>query len=99
MMVQLLGKSALQGSRWLGHRVFLVDGFSFSMPDTPELQKHFGQPGNQMPGCGFPVTHWLALMHYGTGMVVRMLMAPLRRHDDPKKGLPCSRSLKRGAPA
>ena len=68
--VESLGKSALQGSRWLGHRVFLVDGSSFSMPDTPALQTHFGQPGNQAPGCGFPVAHWLAMMHYGTGMVV-----------------------------
>ena len=25
-------------SRWLGHRVWLVDGSSFSMPDEPELQ-------------------------------------------------------------
>src|SRR3954451_23478998 len=32
------------GSRWLGHRVWLVDGSSFSMPDAPELQRHFGQP-------------------------------------------------------
>src|SRR5438105_2613406 len=27
--------------RWHGHRTFLVDGSSFSMPDTPELQAHF----------------------------------------------------------
>lgn len=79
--VESLGKSVLHGSRWLGHRVFLVDGSSFSMPDTPELQEHFGQPGNQAPGCGFPVAHWLAMMHYGTGMVVRMLTAPLRTHE------------------
>ena len=79
--VESLGKSVLQGSRWLGHRVFLVDGSSFSMPDTPELQEHFGQPGNQAPGCGFPVAHWLAMMHYSTGMVVRMLTGPLRTHE------------------
>jgi hypothetical protein len=79
--VETLGKSALDASRWLGHRVFLVDGSTFSMSDTPELQEQFGQPGNQAPGCGFPVAHWLAMMHYGTGMVVRMLTAPLRTHD------------------
>ena len=38
--------------RWLGHRVWLVDGSSFSMPDEPELQRHFGQSGTQRPGCG-----------------------------------------------
>ena len=26
---------------WHGHRVFLIDGSSFSMPDTPPLQAHF----------------------------------------------------------
>ena len=36
--------------RWCGHRTFIMDGSSCSMPDTPELQRHFGQPGNQRPG-------------------------------------------------
>ncbi len=27
---------------WRGHRTFLVDGSSFSMPDTPELRARFG---------------------------------------------------------
>ena len=56
--------------RWRGHRTFLVDGSSFSMPDTPALQAHFGRPGNQRTGCGFPVAHLLALFHAGTGLLV-----------------------------
>jgi hypothetical protein len=67
--------------RWHGHRTFLVDGSSFSMPDTPELQAHFGQPGNQAPGCGFPVAHLLALFHAGTGLLLEVLAAPMRTHD------------------
>jgi len=39
--------------RWLGRRVFLPDGPSFSMPDTPELREHFGHPSGQAEGCGF----------------------------------------------
>ena len=42
---------------WHGHRVRMMDGSSCSMPDTPELQRAFGQPGAQAPGCGFPVAH------------------------------------------
>ena len=68
-------------SRWLGHRVFHIDGSTFSMPDTPELQSHFGQSGKQQPGCGFPAAHWLALLHAGTGMITKMLASPLRTHD------------------
>jgi hypothetical protein len=71
----------LDEGRWLGHRPFWVDGSSFSMPDTPALQEHFGQPGKQLPGCGFPVAHLLALFHAGTGLVLQILAAPLRTHD------------------
>jgi Transposase DDE domain len=67
--------------RWHGHRVFVVDGSGFSMPDVPELQEHFGQPGGQRPGCGFPVAHLLALFHVGTGMLLEVLTAPLCTHD------------------
>ena len=67
--------------RWRGHRTFLVDGSSFSMPDTPELQEHFGQPSGQRPGCGFPVAHLLALFHAGTGVLLEVLAAPWHTHD------------------
>lgn len=69
------------GSRWLGHRVWVVDGSSFSMPDEPELQRHFGQPGGQRKGCGFPVAKWLALFDLTTGMLLRSATAPLRSHE------------------
>jgi hypothetical protein len=67
--------------RWRGHRTFHVDGSSFSTADTPELQREFGQPGGQRPGCGFPVVHLLALFHAGTGFLIKVLTAPLRTHD------------------
>ncbi|MCH7688518.1 MAG: IS4 family transposase [Planctomycetes bacterium] len=79
--VKQLQQETFDTSRWLGHRVFHVDGSSFSMSDTPELQAHFGQPGQQKPGCGFPTAHWLVLLHTGTGMITKMLAAPLRTHD------------------
>jgi len=69
------------GSRWHGHRTFLVDGSGCSMPDTVELQNHFGQPGQQRPGCGFPQAHLLAMFDAATGLVVKLLAAPLRTHD------------------
>lgn len=66
---------------WLGHRLFLLDGSSFSMPDTDELRDHFGQPGGQAAGCGFPTAHWLALVHFGSGLFQKVITAPLRTHD------------------
>ena len=76
----LIPDTQTQG-RWLGHRTFLLDGSSFSMPDTPELQAHFGQPSNQAKGCGFPVAHLLAFFHAGTGLLLEVFAAPLRSHD------------------
>jgi hypothetical protein len=51
------------------------------MSDTPQLQAHFGQPGAQKQGCGFPVAHWLVMLHAGTGMITKMLASPLRTHE------------------
>ena len=67
--------------RWRGHRTWSLDGSSFSMSDTPELQDYFGQPSGQAKGCGFPVAHILALFHAGTGLLLRVVASPMRTHD------------------
>ena len=78
------GHQVDEEGRWLGHRTFIMDGSSCSMPDTPELQRHFGQPGNQRPGCGFPVAHLLVLFHANTGLIREILTSPLRTNDMPQ---------------
>lgn len=76
-----LGTCVDEATLWCGHRLWLLDGSGCSMPDTPELQAAFGQPGNQKPGCGFPVAHLMVLMHAGTGLLQKLTAAPLRTHD------------------
>jgi hypothetical protein len=73
--------SALDEGRWHGHRTFFVDGSGCSMPDTPALQKAFGQSTEQRPGCGFPMAHLLGLFHAGTGALLKLVVAPLLTHD------------------
>jgi hypothetical protein len=73
--------SSAPESLWHGHRVALIDGSGFSMPDTAELQAHFGQPGGQRPGCGFPVAHMVALFDAEAGFLHDVVIAPLRTHD------------------
>jgi hypothetical protein len=51
------------------------------MPDTPTLQAAFGQPTEQQPGCGFPVARLLGLFHAGTGVLLKLVIAPLLTHD------------------
>jgi hypothetical protein len=66
---------------WRGHRTFIIDGTGISMPDTDELRNHFGVPGQQAIGCGFPVAHLLALFDSATGLLVDAWAGPLRTHD------------------
>src|ERR1700730_6650065 len=37
---------------WKGRHVVLVDGFTTTLPDTPENQKVYPQPSTQKPGLG-----------------------------------------------
>jgi hypothetical protein len=69
------------GDVFLTHRVFVVDGSTFSMPDTPQLQAEFGQPGVQKSGCGFPMAHLLAMFDLNTGMLLDAIASPMRTHD------------------
>jgi DDE family transposase len=74
-------RSTMDDGRWHGHRTFLVDGSACSMPDTPALQDAFGQSTEQRPGCGVPVAHLLGLFHAGTGVLLKLVVAPLLTHD------------------
>jgi hypothetical protein len=67
--------------RWHGHRTVLVDGSGCSMPDISALQEAFGQPTEQRPGCGVPVARLLGLFHAGTGLLLKLVVAPLLTHD------------------
>jgi hypothetical protein len=67
---------------WMGrHRVYFLDGSSFSMPDTPELRQEFGYPPGQAPGCGFPTAHLLVQFDAYHGYLVKAIAAPLATHD------------------
>jgi len=66
---------------WKGHRLWHMDGSTFSMPDTPGLQQAFGQPGAQRHACGFPVAHILCLFDAASGLIQDCILSPLRTHD------------------
>jgi hypothetical protein len=66
---------------WRGHRVYLLDGSSFSMPDTEELRAHFGQPSEQAEGCGFPVAHLMVRFDAFRGYLLETQALPLESHD------------------
>ena len=50
-------------------------------PSPPALQAAFGQSTEQRPGCGVPGAHLLGLFHAGTGLLLKLVVAPLLTHD------------------
>lgn len=70
-----------QKNGWLGHRVWIVDGSSVSMPDTPELQHAFPQPPAQKKGCGFPVAQLVTLFCWTTGAVIDLAIDTIQPHE------------------
>jgi hypothetical protein len=70
-----------RAARWRGHRLFGLDGSSFSMPDATELRQEFGLPPGQVAGCGFPTAHLLCQFDLAHGFLLRALAAPCRTHD------------------
>lgn len=65
----------------LGRRVLIADGSSFSVPDTPELRRHFDLPPGVTPGVGYPMGKLMGLLDAATGLFVQLLALPLFRHD------------------
>jgi len=53
--------------RWWGRRVFLADGTTVLLPDTPANQAAYPQHPNQQPGCGLPLLKVVALFSLATG--------------------------------
>lgn len=68
---------------WLGHRVWVADGSTVSMPDTPQLQAAFPQPSTQKEGCGFPLAQMVVLFCWTTGAVIDLVLDTIRPHELP----------------
>lgn len=70
-----------RGQACAGHRVFILDGTNDSMPDTPELRKHYGVPAPVRQGLGFPTSHLLMCMDHRAGLIHDCIDGPLTRSD------------------
>ena len=62
--------------RWHGLRTLVIDGTTFSMPDTAPNQAEYPQPSSQAAGLGFPIMRAVALTSLATGMVLALAMGP-----------------------
>jgi hypothetical protein len=57
---------------WKGRRVYLFDGTTVTMPDTPANQAAYPQVYNQGHGLGFPIARIGALISLACGAVVNL---------------------------
>jgi hypothetical protein len=57
---------------WKGRSVYLFDGSTVSMPDTPENRKEYPLTYNQRPGTAFPVARIGAIISLACGAVLNL---------------------------
>jgi len=61
---------------WKGRHAKLVDGFTFTMPDTPENQAAFPQNREQQPGVGLPLARACVVLSLATACVWNLAVGP-----------------------
>ena len=61
---------------WKGLHTKLVDGFTFTMPDTEANQCEFPQLRSQSPGIGFPIARVCAILSLATACVCDVAIGP-----------------------
>jgi hypothetical protein len=57
---------------WQGRHVYLFDGTTVTMPDTPGNQEAYPQVYNQQPGVGFPIARVGAIISLACGAIMNL---------------------------
>jgi len=72
---------------WKGRHAKLVDGFTFTMPDTPENQEAFPQIAEQPPGVGFPIARACVVLSLATACVCDLAVGPCEGKETSESAL------------
>ncbi|MBM4091955.1 MAG: IS4 family transposase [Planctomycetes bacterium] len=56
----------------------LIDGFTFTMPDTPKNQAKYPQSAAQEPGVGLPIARAVAILSLATACVMDLAVGPYK---------------------
>jgi putative transposase len=93
------GLEAAVPSQWLwkNRHVFLVDGATVSLPDTPENQQAYPQPPSQKPGLGFPMIRMVGLLSLATAALQGLAFGPCQGKETGEPAL--LRTLREQIPA
>jgi putative transposase len=63
---------------WKGRHAQLIDGGTFTLPDTPENQAEFPQPRSQTAGVGLPIVRFCAILSLATACLRDCAIGPYR---------------------
>lgn len=78
-MAEELEQAADASWLWKGrHHAKLIDGFTFTMPDTPKNQARYPQQKAQKPGVGLPIARAVAILSLATGCAMNLAMGPYK---------------------
>jgi putative transposase len=61
---------------WKGRHAKLVDGFTFTMPDTPANQEEYPQQSSQKKGLGFPIARACVILSLATACAMDLAVGP-----------------------
>jgi putative transposase len=65
----------------------LIDGFTFTMPDTPTNQARYPQPKSQQPGVGLPIARAVAIVSLASACVMDLAMGPYKGKETGESAL------------
>jgi putative transposase len=68
--------SAEEDWLWKGKHAKLIDGFTFTMPDTAENQAEYPQQKSQKPGVGLPIARAVVILSLATACVMDVALGP-----------------------
>jgi hypothetical protein len=83
-----LEQAADESWLWQGkHHAKLIDGFTFTMPDTPENQARYPQQKAQKPGVGLPIARAVAIVSLATACAMDLAMGPYKGKETGESAL------------
>lgn len=62
--------------RWQNRTVYLIDGTTLTMPDTPDNQEVYPQTTSLPKGLGFPICRIVGIISLSTGSLINSAVSP-----------------------
>lgn len=83
-----LEQAADESWLWKGkYHPKLIDGFTFTMPDTPVNQAQYPHPKTQAPGVGLPIARAVAIVSLATACVMDLAIGPYKGKETGESAL------------